>query len=149
MLATRYSEGWPALSPDNRWLAYQSDESGRMEIYLRAWPAMGSKLQVSQNGGSEPVWSRDGRELFYRSGGAAEPYLVAATMETGASPRVRSRQQLFGLGSYEFATPHQDYDVFPDGRSFAMVRQGRPGQLSEVVYLQNPRGLLGRREGSP
>jgi hypothetical protein len=57
---------------------------------------------------------------------------------------VRSRTPLFSVASYEFATPHRNYDPFPDGRSFAMVRQGRPGQLAEVVYVQNPKALLGR-----
>jgi serine/threonine-protein kinase len=142
LMATRYSEGWPALSPDNRWLAYQSDESGRMEVYLRAWPGLGSKVQVSQNGGTEPTWSRDGRELFYRSGGGTEPRMAAATLVDG---RVQARTELFSVGRYEFSTPHRNYDVFPDGRSFAMVRQGTPGQQAEVVYLQNLKGLMQAR----
>lgn len=134
----------PALSPDGRWLAYQSDESGRNEVYVRSWPGLGNKTQVSQSGGTEPAWSRDGRELFYRSGGGAEPMLVAAAFEGGPDPRIRSRTELFNVASYEFATPHRNYDPFPDGRSFAMVRQGRPGQLAEVVYVQNPAALLDR-----
>jgi serine/threonine-protein kinase len=142
LLATRYSEGWPALSPDNRWLAYQSDESGRMEVYLRAWPTLGSKVQVSQNGGTEPTWSRNGKELFYRSGGGAEPKMVAAVLADG---RVQTRTELFSVGRYEFSTPHRNYDVFPDDRSFAMVRQGMPGQQAEVVYLQNLPGLMQQR----
>ncbi|MFI5206424.1 MAG: protein kinase [Gemmatimonadales bacterium] len=145
VLATRYNEGWPALSPNGKWLAYESDESGRYEVYVRAWPGLGGKVQVSQNGGSEPCWSRDGRELFYRSGGGADPWLVAAVVEPGPLMRVRSRTQLFNVATYEFATPHRNYDVFPDGRSFVMVRQGSPGQLAEVVYVQDPKALLGRR----
>jgi dipeptidyl aminopeptidase/acylaminoacyl peptidase len=143
--ATRYNEGWPALSPDGRWLAYQSDESGRPEVYVRQWPGLGGRVQVSQNGGTEPAWSRDGRELFFRSGGGVEPFMVAATFEAAPSFRVRSRTQLFNLASYEFATPHRNYDLFPDGRSFVMVRQGLPGQPAEVVYLQNPLGLQVQR----
>jgi serine/threonine-protein kinase len=145
VLATRYIEGWPALSPDGRWLAYASDESGRSEVYVRAWPSLGSKVQVSQNGGIEPAWSRDGRELFYRAGGGADPWLVAATFEFGPVPRVRTRTPLFNVASYEFATPHRNYDPFPDGRSFAMVRQGEPGQRAEVVYVQAPKRLLDAR----
>jgi serine/threonine-protein kinase len=142
ILATRYSEGWPALSPDGRWLAYASDEGGRFEVYLRAWPGLGSKVQVSQSGGGEPLWSRDGRELFYRSGGGVEPVLMAARIEAG---RVVSRTPLFGIANIEFATPHRNYDVFPDGQSFVMVRQGLPGQQAEVAYLQNLPGLMVRR----
>jgi len=146
LLATPYGEGWPALSPDNRWLAYVSDESGRNEVYVRAWPSMGGKVQISQNGGNEPAWSRDGRELFFRSGGGAEPMLVAAAVSAaGSDLRVTSRTELFSVASYEFATPHRNYDIFPDDRSFVMVRQGRPGQLSEVMYVQNPIALLGRQ----
>jgi serine/threonine-protein kinase len=144
VLSSPYNEGWPALSPDGRWLAYQSDESGRNEVYVRAWPTLGGKVQVSQSGGTEPAWSRNGRELFFRSGGGAEPMLVAATFEGTTELRVRSRTPLFSVASYEFATPHRNYDPFPDGQSFAMVRQGRPGQLAEVVYVQNPKALLGK-----
>ncbi|MDO8666066.1 MAG: hypothetical protein Q7J79_05600, partial [Gemmatimonadales bacterium] len=145
LLASRYNEGWPALSPDGRFLAYQSDESGRNEVYIRSWPSLGDKVQVSQAGGTEPVWSRDTRELFYRSGGGPEPTLVTAGVDTGPAPRIRSRQELFSVASYEFATPHANYDVFPDGRSFVMVRQGRPGQAAEVMYIQGLRDLARRR----
>ncbi len=144
VLTSRYNEGWPALSPDGRWLAYQSDESGRGEVYVRSWPSLGAKVQVSQNGGSEPGWSRDGRELFYRAGGGAEPVLVAATFDVGEELHIRSRTELFGVASYEFSVPHRNYDPFPDGQSFAMVRQGRPGQLAEVVYVQNPVALIAK-----
>jgi serine/threonine-protein kinase len=142
LAASQYNEGWPAISPDGRWLAYVSDESGRNEVYVRTFPGFTSKVQVSQDGGSEPVWARNGRELFYRSGSAAEPWLVAAAVETGGEFRVSGRSRLFNVASYEFATPHANYDVFPDGRSFVMVRQGRPGQSAEIVYLQNLPGLL-------
>jgi len=145
LLTTRYTEGWPALSPDNQWLAYVSDESGRPEVYVRTWPGLGNKVPISQNGGTEPAWSRDGRELFYRSSGGSEPFLVAAAVEpAGPVLRVKSRTPLFSMASYEFATPHRNYDVFPDGRSFAMVRQGQPGQQAEIIYLQNVLALLDR-----
>ena len=145
LLATGYNEGYPALSPDGRWLAYASDESGRQEVYVRAFPGMTAKVQVSQDGGSEPAWSRRGDELFYRSGGTTEPRLIAATVETGSTFRVARRQPLFGIASYEVATPHTNYDVFPDGQSFAMVRQGRPGQAAEIVYAQGIPELVRRR----
>jgi Tol biopolymer transport system component len=142
LAASPYNEGWPALSPDGRWLAYVSDESGRNEVYVRTFPEFTSKVQLSQDGGSEPVWARSGRELFYRSGSAAEPWLVAAAVATSGEFRVTSRTRLFSVANYEFATPHANFDVFPDARSFVMVRQGRPGQSAEIVYLQNLLGLL-------
>jgi len=74
--------------------------------------------------------------------------LVAASVETAGGFRVSGRKPLFTIGSYEFATPHANYDVFPDGQSFVMVRQGRPGQSAELVYLQNVAGLLKGRAPS-
>jgi serine/threonine-protein kinase len=142
LAASPFNDAYPAISPDGRWLAYVSDESGRNEVYVRTFPGFTSKLQVSQNGGSEPVWARSGRELFYRSGSAAEPWLVSAAIETSGGVRVTGRSRLFTVASYEFAIPHANYDVFPDGRSFVMVRQGRPGQSAEIVYLQNLPELL-------
>jgi serine/threonine-protein kinase len=142
LAGTAFNEGYPAVSPDGRWLAYASDESGRWEVYVRGYPGSGQRVQVSQQGGIEPVWSRSGRELFYRSSSGAGPKLVAATVETGAGFRVAARRELFDVASIEFATPHANYDVFPDGQSFVMVRQGRPGQSAELVYVQNVEALL-------
>ena len=88
------------------------------------------------------MWSRDGRELFYRSLGPAEPQLVAARIEIASSPRVVSRTPLLPVTDYESAVPHANYDVMPDGKSFVMVRQGR---LSQFVYLQHWTGLLQQR----
>ncbi|MGH7703027.1 MAG: protein kinase domain-containing protein [Gemmatimonadales bacterium] len=133
-LATSFNEGWPALSPDGRWLAYQSDESGQTEVYVRDFRGAGAKIIVSQNGGAEPVWSRDGRELFYRGFGPQGRLLVAVALQTAPEFRVVSRTPLFDLAGYEGATPHANFDVAPDGKSFVMVH---PGQLSEIVIVQN------------
>jgi serine/threonine-protein kinase len=140
--ATPYDEGYPALSPDGRWLAYVSNEANRSDVYLRALDGSAGKLLVSQDGGSEPVWSRDGHELFYRSLGPGEPQLIAARVETSPAPRVVSRTPLFAVTDFEPAVPHANYDVMPDGKSFVMVRQGR---LSQFVYLQHWTGLLRQR----
>ena len=67
-LRTRFDEAEPKFSPDGRWLAYISDESGRYEIYVQPYPGPGGKWQISTEGGTEPVWNPNGRELFYRSG---------------------------------------------------------------------------------
>ena len=67
-LRTPFNEGAPRFSPDGRWLAYISDESGRYEIYVQPYPGPGGKWQISTEGGTEPVWNPNGRELFYRSG---------------------------------------------------------------------------------
>jgi serine/threonine-protein kinase len=146
ILQSGYNEDYPALSPDGRWLAYVSDESNQPEVYLRPLQGEGGKVRVSQNGGIEPVWSRNGRELFYRSLGPRERQLMAAAIEVHPTLRVLSRTPLFDMDEYEPATPHANYDVMPDGRSFLMVRLGR---LSEFVYLQHWTALLPRASAAP
>jgi hypothetical protein len=144
-LTTPYNEYYPALSPDGRWLAYVTDESNRNEVYVRPFPGPGSKVLVSQGGGTEPIWSRDGRELFYRGSVADGPRLIAARVEAAAGFRVLSRTPLFEDADYEGATPHSNYDVMPDGQSFIMVRQGR---FTEVSYVANWPALLHRNGAS-
>jgi serine/threonine-protein kinase len=109
----------PSLSPDGKWLAYNSNESGRLEIYVRAFPGMGGRTQVSIDGGTEPVWSPRGNELFYRSG----EHFIAALVRTSPAFEVIQRTTLFS--SRDYGDPdgtYQDYDVSPDARSFVMVR---------------------------
>jgi hypothetical protein len=109
----------PALSPDGRWLAYSSDESGRYEIYVRAFPAGGERYLVSLDGGTEPVWSANGRTLFYRDG----PRLISASIPGDGPFTVLGRTELFSNPSYEADPTHAGYDVAPDGQHFVMVRQ--------------------------
>ncbi len=111
-LRTPANEGNARFSPDGRWIAYQSDESGRSEVYVAAYPGPGGRSQVSIDGGSDPVWSRDGRELFYLGGGK----LMAVAVETGPKFRAGLPKPLFGLKNLEA------YDVAPDGQRFVFVR---------------------------
>jgi hypothetical protein len=90
----------------------------------------------------EPVWARGGRELFYFGTRATgEAALIVAGVAFTPDFHVTSRTALFSNAPYELAQPHANYDVFPDGRSFAMVRQGR---LGEIVYLQNWPAMMQR-----
>jgi Tol biopolymer transport system component len=84
-LQTQANEFAAQFSPDGRWLAYVSDESGRNEIYVQPYPGTGGKWQLSTNGGTEAVWNRNGRELFYRSGNAM--MAVEITSQPGFVPR--------------------------------------------------------------
>ena len=68
LLVTRFYERGAVFSPDGRWLAFVTDESGRAEVYIQPFPGPGAKVPMSNNGGLQPMWSRDGRELFYREG---------------------------------------------------------------------------------
>jgi serine/threonine-protein kinase len=113
--------GFPRYSPDGAWVAYSSTETGREEIYVRPASQTGGRAQVSVNGGRRPIWSADGRELFFREGGQ----VISATLARDPSIRVVSRQRLFG-GDFD-----PDFDVSKDGR-FLMV-QREPVGLSLVV----------------
>jgi hypothetical protein len=111
----------PAVSPDGRLLAFASNESRRMEVYVTSIPGPGPRVQVSTNGGVEPVWARDGRTLFYRNAqGTAEPRMMSAEIIDRPALAVGRRETLFNDTYVRFVS-HATYDVFPDGR-FVMVR---------------------------
>jgi len=127
LLRTPANEEAARLSPDGGWIAYQSDESGRFEVYVMAYPGPGGRSQVSIDGGSAPVWSHDGRELFYRGSGN----LMAVGVETRPKFRAGLPKPLFKL------TNLGDYDVAPDGQRFVMVRsrgeEAAPRSLAVVL----------------
>jgi len=120
----------PALSPDGRWLAYQSDETGRTGVYARPYPASGARVSISLQGGTEPVWARNGRELFYRAGDS----LMVASVESGSVLTVTSRRLLF-RGSFMTGNGFREYDVTPDGTQFVMLSGG--GSRSTLVGVQH------------
>jgi serine/threonine-protein kinase len=134
IIATPFTEQHPALSPDGNWLAYVSDESGREELYARPLNSREGRVQVSQNGASESVWSRDGGELFYIEPSSSGPRLMAARVEMSPRFQVLSREPLFATDNFETAGPHANYDVHPDGQRFVMVQRAA---ASEVIIVKN------------
>ena len=129
------NEGAPRFSPDGKWLAYTSDESGRYEVFARSASGPGSRVQLSDAGGTEPVWSRDGRRLFYRAGRA----MMAVDFAPGAVLTVARRQRLFEgdfQSSDDLGLPVQTYDVSPDGRHFVMGRSSG-GTRAEIIIWTN------------
>jgi Tol biopolymer transport system component/predicted Ser/Thr protein kinase len=133
-LQTPFNESSPWFSPDGRWLAYVSDESGRYEVYVQPYPGPGGKWQISTEGGTEPVWNPNGRELFYRSGDK----MMAVNIATQPSFNVGRPQMLFE-GQYQ-PTPvtFPNYDVSPDGQRFLMLKrieqaQAAPTQINVVL----------------
>jgi Tol biopolymer transport system component len=105
------------LSPDGKWLAYMSNESGRFEIYVQPWPALDRKVAVSSEGGTEPAWGPDGTELFFRHGGT----LMASKLVTGPTLQFSRPEPLFDTSRYATdPTGDPSYDVGPDGR-FLMI----------------------------
>jgi serine/threonine-protein kinase len=145
-LQTPSNEVHPSFSPDGRWLAYDSDESGTLQVYVRAFPDKGGKWQASSGGGMFPVWSRDGRELFFCS--LDNQIMVASYSVKGDSfaadkPRIWSEARLANLG----LSP--TYDVAPDGKRIAalMPAEGQEDQKaqSHIIFLQNFFDELRRR----
>jgi serine/threonine-protein kinase len=118
-LGRPFFESQPAFSPDGRWIAYASEESGRFEVYVRPYPGPGGKRQVSTYGGEEPIWSADGRELFYRNG---QKWMVAAVR---FEPEFAAETpRLLFEGPY-VNVPGLSYDVTPDGRRFLLLRSAQ------------------------
>jgi serine/threonine-protein kinase len=131
VLANSFNNGAPSLSPDGRWLAYTSDESGRSEVYVRSYPGQGGRWQVSLEGGSEPIWSPKGGEIFYR----INDDMMVATVRTGAAVEITGRSRLF-KSSYQLAGFYdQDYGVSPDGRQFVMLERLVTVRQALVVTL--------------
>jgi eukaryotic-like serine/threonine-protein kinase len=123
-------EDAPALSPDGRWLAYGSNLSGQYEVYVNGFPEPGRRRKISLGGGHSPVWSRDGRELFYSVGNG----LVATALSTTGGVEVLTRTLLFE-GPFDGWPYSALYDVAPDGQHFITVRSGEVvrGQLVTVL----------------
>jgi serine/threonine-protein kinase len=129
LVRTPFNERAIALSPNGRWLAYVSDESGDDEVYVRPFPEAGGRWMISSGGGREPVWSPDGREIFYRSGAR----FISVAVETEPAFSIGTREVLFEppLRSYPNRAA---YDIHPDGDRFVMTTSGE-GSTSLVVVL--------------
>jgi serine/threonine-protein kinase len=127
-LSTPFTETAPAFSPDGRWIAYVSDESGQYEVYVRPYPGPGGTWQVSAQGGEEHIWSRDGKELFYRNG----------NVWMRVDVRLDGRFQA-GTPEVVFEGPYvnvggRSYDITPDGQRFIVLEPVEPA-TAPVTHL--------------
>ena len=122
LVASPFAEWHVGVSPDGRWISFVSDQSGRDEVYVRDLAGEHDQVLVSLEGGTEPVWGHDGRELFYREIRQGDPYLVAAGIRTSPTLAVTGRKRLFPVGDIVGTNPHANYDVSPTGR----LRHGAP-----------------------
>jgi hypothetical protein len=126
----------PVLSPDARWLAYSSSEAGDRQIYVRPYPdTQSARWQVTSEGGSQPLWSADGSELYYRRGSA----MMAISVQTQPSFRASAPVKLF---EGDFSNPddaRRDYDLeYPEGKRFLMVQEVEPDVPStKFVFVEN------------
>jgi eukaryotic-like serine/threonine-protein kinase len=142
LLQTPYDELNAEPSPDGRWLAYESNESGPYEIYVRPFPNVtAGRWQVSTSGGTRPLWARNGHELFYESMGALMrvPVTTGSTFAAGTPSRLFDAPYFFGplvVGR------GRTYDVSPDGRRFLMIKEGsaatdEPAPSARLVLVQH------------
>ena len=141
------SEHSPKFSPDGRWLAYVSDESGRAEVYVRRYPR-GDSLPVSTGGGNGPVWSPNGKEIFFQGPSEGTPRLmVVSVTPDGDTPKLGRPAPLLDIrvpGATGVVEQYANsgnvgagYDVFPDGQRFVMVRGADPQGTREIILVQN------------
>jgi Tol biopolymer transport system component len=145
VIATSAREHSPALSPDGRWIAYVSDETGRFEVYVARFPEGDRRTPITANGGFEPLWSRGGQELFFTEG---EPVgrrvLRAVSVSLGETLELGEARTLFVTndpGATEnvafFGNAGTSHDVSADGTRFLMIRRPADPPATEIVVVQN------------
>jgi len=132
-LTTAANERGPRFSPDARYLAYMSNESGRDEIYVQSFPGPGGKWQISNDGGSEVVWASNGKEIFYRNGDK----MMAVDVVTGNSFSAGPPQVLFSGRFAPMRRGEAGYDVNREGTKFLMVQRDQSGGSQQLVVVQN------------
>jgi serine/threonine-protein kinase len=147
-LQTPADERYPSFSPDGKWLAYASTESGSFQVYVRAFPDTGGKWQISSDGGGYPMWSRSGRELFFESMDnriMVAGYTVQGDAFFPAKPQFWSEKALANTFTFNF----RNVDLAPDGKHVVarMPAEGLESQPSQhhVVFLENFFDELRRR----
>jgi dipeptidyl aminopeptidase/acylaminoacyl peptidase len=141
-LKTEFHETQAQFSPDGRWMAYVSNESGRDEVYISGFPMVGSKVQVSTSGGRQPRWRRDGKELFYLS---PDRKFTAVPINTEPTLGVGTPRVLFGVpftpgGTGVPASRHQ-YDVAADGERFLLTVPPENSAVPITVVLNWTAGI--------
>jgi eukaryotic-like serine/threonine-protein kinase len=140
VLATEFSERQPRLSPDGRWLAYYSDESGRFEVYVRRFPVTEEKWQVSTRGGIWPYWRGDGKEIYYIG---LDAVLMAAPVSTGPTFSVGAPESLFQT-RLRIWTVARQYAASRDGQRFLMIYPTQDPAASPMNVLLNWQAPAGR-----
>ena len=135
---TEFRDMHPAFSPNGRWLAYTSEESGRREVYVYPYPGAGRRITISTDGGQSPVWSGDGTELFYRSDARSDNKMFSVEIEIDEGELRPGKPILLFEGNYNISTPIGSYDVRSDGQRFLMAQmlpwEKRFAKRAEVYF---------------
>ncbi len=132
LVSSQGSVGGAEFSPDGRWMAYVSNESGQSEVFVRPYPGPDRKVPVSTQGGTHPKWNRNGKELFYRTGNR----MMAVDVSTHAGGIVLSQPRTLFEQRYAFGSSRNqaNYDISPDGQRFLMVKDdSASGRLNVVL----------------
>ena len=130
------SEDSPSFSPDGRWLAYRSDESGDSEIYVRSYPGPGGKWQISTAGGAVPKWSSDGKQLLYRT---EDNQIMFVTYTASGDSFHADKPQLWSPGQFSDRLGAVNFDLSPDGKRVVVLRvpasENQP--ITKVTFVFN------------
>jgi hypothetical protein len=124
-----FDESQPRVSPDGRWVAFATSEGDVPQVVVQPFPGPGARIQISRNGGVEPVWAPNGRRIFYRSGGKIRVADVSAT----PTFRVTSRADIMDDAFLPATAPHANYDVTPDGNQLLVLQ----GSETRLVVVHN------------
>jgi len=136
-LGTSYAELQPVFSPDGRWLAYTSNDSGRFEVYVRPFPGPGGKWQISTDGGVFPKWSPSGKELFYRTD---DQRIWVSTYSASPDAFVAGRPRQWSEGRFADRALASNFDVAPDGKRFAVLKApegDNESRTDKVIFIEN------------
>ena len=134
-LNSQLNERHPIFSPDSRWIAFASNESKSDEVYVRPFPGPGMKYQVSSEGGVEPLWARNGKQLFYRR----QDQVWIVDVQTNGDFAISKPRLLFERPGYVFGTYVRSYDLSLESQRFLMVKldQRKPTPVTEMILVQN------------
>jgi Tol biopolymer transport system component len=140
LTTSRFTEAYPEFSPDGRWIAYTSNETSRPEVYAQAYPGPGERQQISNNGGTQPAWAGNGREIFYTEIDAKtqRTRMMSVPATPGAQLAAGLPRVLFE-GTFRSQANTRGYDVTPDGRRFLMVKPKPrpPSPVTQLVLVLN------------
>ena len=134
-LESRFNPTHAEFSPDGKWMAYVSNESGSPAVYVQPYPGPGEKIRISTSGGTEPIWTANGKELLYRSFTSSGLGFFSAAIRSLSPFRVDTPRLLFEakFGDYDSTTPTRGWDVSADGQRFLLVRPAGPAEKPVTV----------------